>query len=459
MPVDYGEPLTERETEIVSLVAEGLTNREVAERLHVSHNTIKVHLRNIFSKTGVASRTELTVLAVQEGWIIVPGIAVEIPGEDIPILDASVPQEPIETEIPLLPDVSLPPWPIHRWVMLGVVLLLGLVVLFLPQRPMGKVALGTHDGLVDEQGGTGALSSFVATEVSWEELPPLRVRRGRLGLTAFNNRLYAVGGMTDEGTTDQLDIFDVSEKRWLTGAACPTASANIGAVVLMSQIFVPGGCDDRGQPHSNSYLYTPETDVWSETAPLPQALCAYALTVYQNRAYLFGGWDGERYQAVAYMYVLETDTWESLPSPVDARGFGGAAMLGNSIYYVGGYDGQTERDSCQVFLPDEARWETCAPLLQPRGGLGLATGAGKLYAIGGGWNEYNYLSFNERYDPNKDTWSVIDTPLVGEWRNLGMVFWDTSLYVIGGRSGDEYLNRSYVYEILPFKLTIPVIQQ
>ena len=73
MAAEYGGPLSERELEITGLVAQGLTNREVAVRLYLSHNTVKVHLRNIFTKTGVASRTELSMLAVQQAWINLPG--------------------------------------------------------------------------------------------------------------------------------------------------------------------------------------------------------------------------------------------------------------------------------------------------------------------------------------------------------------------------------------------------
>jgi DNA-binding CsgD family transcriptional regulator len=51
--------LTEREQHVASLVAEGLSNREIAERLYVTTNTVETHLRHIFRKRGVRSRTEL----------------------------------------------------------------------------------------------------------------------------------------------------------------------------------------------------------------------------------------------------------------------------------------------------------------------------------------------------------------------------------------------------------------
>jgi DNA-binding CsgD family transcriptional regulator len=68
---EYGEPLTEREKEILQMVATGVTNREVAFRLSISVNTVKVHLRNVYNKLGAESRTEATMIAVREGWVVV----------------------------------------------------------------------------------------------------------------------------------------------------------------------------------------------------------------------------------------------------------------------------------------------------------------------------------------------------------------------------------------------------
>ena len=61
--------LTAREVEIVSLVADGLRNREIATRLGVSEETVGVHLRNIFSKLNVNDRTSAVNVSLRRGII------------------------------------------------------------------------------------------------------------------------------------------------------------------------------------------------------------------------------------------------------------------------------------------------------------------------------------------------------------------------------------------------------
>jgi DNA-binding CsgD family transcriptional regulator len=67
-PRDGWGSLTESELAVVRLVADGLTNREAAERLFVSPNTVNSHLRHAFTKLSVKSRVELArVVSEQDG--------------------------------------------------------------------------------------------------------------------------------------------------------------------------------------------------------------------------------------------------------------------------------------------------------------------------------------------------------------------------------------------------------
>jgi DNA-binding NarL/FixJ family response regulator len=66
------EDLTDRETELLKLVAEGRTNGEIAERLVISPLTVKSHVSRILAKTGARDRTQLVVMAYESG-LAVPG--------------------------------------------------------------------------------------------------------------------------------------------------------------------------------------------------------------------------------------------------------------------------------------------------------------------------------------------------------------------------------------------------
>jgi DNA-binding NarL/FixJ family response regulator len=63
------EPLTDREIEVLELVAEGQANKEIAAALVISENTVKNHLRNILDKLHLQNRIQAAVYAVREGLV------------------------------------------------------------------------------------------------------------------------------------------------------------------------------------------------------------------------------------------------------------------------------------------------------------------------------------------------------------------------------------------------------
>lgn len=65
-------PLSPRELQVLTLAAEGLTNKEIAYRLGLSERTIQFHMNSVFNRTGTSSRTEAAALAARQGWLTPP---------------------------------------------------------------------------------------------------------------------------------------------------------------------------------------------------------------------------------------------------------------------------------------------------------------------------------------------------------------------------------------------------
>ena len=62
-------PLSDTQLEIIRLIAAGLSNREIADRVYLSQNTVKSHVQEIFRKLGVGNRVEAALTATRKGWI------------------------------------------------------------------------------------------------------------------------------------------------------------------------------------------------------------------------------------------------------------------------------------------------------------------------------------------------------------------------------------------------------
>ncbi len=71
-PPDLSEPLTPREEEVLVCIAQGLDNAAICDQLVISPNTLKTHIRHIFSKLGVSDRTQAALWAVAHGLIQPP---------------------------------------------------------------------------------------------------------------------------------------------------------------------------------------------------------------------------------------------------------------------------------------------------------------------------------------------------------------------------------------------------
>jgi len=67
--VPAADVLTDREMEVLKLAAKGMSNAEIADALYLSIRTVQAHLRAVFNKLGVGSRSEAIVYALKKGWL------------------------------------------------------------------------------------------------------------------------------------------------------------------------------------------------------------------------------------------------------------------------------------------------------------------------------------------------------------------------------------------------------
>ena len=452
---DFG-PLSDREIEVLKLVATGATNQQIARALVISPNTVKVHLRNIFEKLGVQSRTEATMEAVRRGLVMVPGAApaaqMAASSETPKVAEGSdaapvpQPRAPVIVELPVAARHPVAGW--QRIYMLAAflaVIAMALAPVWWRARSQAPVFTPLSD--VGQIQAAPVPRSDVAR---WTAQAALPTGRSRLALVPDGKKLYAVGGETALGVTDGLTFYDPQSNGWLPGPRKPTAVSNVAAIFLNDRIYVPGGTTAAGGVTNVLEVYDSKTATWEARAMLPVPITAYGLAALGGKIYLFGGWDGKSARAETYVYDPAKDAWAAASPMPEPRAFMGAGAVLDSIYVVGGYDGKQELASVLRYDPAgegtvAGPWSPRASMNQPRGGLGATVIGTRLYVVGGGWA--TPLAYNEQYDARIDAWSRIGTPIAGQWRNVGVAALDNKLYAVGGWSGG-YLAANESYQAL-----------
>ncbi|MHB9032762.1 MAG: Kelch repeat-containing protein [Anaerolineae bacterium] len=431
--------LSEREIELLTLLVTGATNQQIGLQLHISVNTVKTHLRNIFVKLGVESRTEATLYAIQHNLVQMPAGAVP---------------EAAAAEAPAPVDLAIPaPAVVHQvpvWLALGSLGVILAVILGVFLWPSTAAQNGTAaNPFVDDTASQNPLLPIGASG-RWHRQAALSEPRARFAQVTVANRIYVLGGLTSEGWSSAVEVYDPDSDTWQRLADKPTAVANVGAVVLDGLIYIPGGQDSSGQAVTVHEVYDPAADTWRTAAPLPHPLCAYAIAVDKHGYYLLGGWDGSNYLASVYYYDAASDSWSERGSLTSPRGFAAAVLADSQIYLVGGYNGKRVLNLVETADPSASgklSWHRLAPLAIPRAGLGLAALNGSLYAVGGGWQRP--ATNSERYDIAAGSWTHFDTPLDGQWRCLGISAVDTDkgtfLAAVGGWS-EGYLATVWFYQ-------------
>jgi DNA-binding CsgD family transcriptional regulator/N-acetylneuraminic acid mutarotase len=437
--------LSEREREILHLVATGASNKEIAGQLYISSNTVKVHLRNIFSKIGVTSRTEAAMYAVSAG-LVEPVAALGENGFTVVAGERGTPAS-LDAESPSrrgwLQIFGQNPWLVM--LLSAFLIVLGLSSAYLINRNQ-SITLASN----------GAAAATPPPR--WREKAILPTARSGLAVAAYENRIYAIGGETGAEITGVLERYDPSKDSWTTLSTKPTPVTDIAAAVIGGLLYVPGGRLDDGQPTDILEVYDPRRDSWEQRASLPKPVSAYALVPFEGKIYLFGGWNGESYIADVLEYDPDGDAWHERSRMPTARGHAGAAMAGGKIYIIGGFDGEKALRVNEEYLPEDdtqsgSPWRERAPLSAGRYAMGVASVAEIVHVFGGSGEGSDFPALE--YIPGNDDWLQIETPPNQPGSHLGAVLLGTHIYVLGGKVADQPMANNAEYQAI-YTLSIPV---
>ena len=434
MQTDFQTPstpeLTEREREILQLLATGASNKEIASRLFISANTVKVHLRNIFAKIGAASRTEAAMYAVHEGLTQSP---------DLPALARATQELPIAIPAPLETNNNRPN---YFWIAaLAAVLLAGVITLMVLTTRSPAIAV--------------ASPAPVATPQRWQTLADLPTARGGLAVAVYENQIYAIGGETVQGVTGVMEQYDLASDTWKALTSKPLPVTDIHAAVIGGNIYIPGGRLASGRVTDVLESYDPRRAVWERRASLPVALSGYALVAFEGKLYIFGGWDGQKFLASVYEYDPGQDNWiKRTPMPT-ARGFAGAAIAGGKIYVVGGTDGKSALAVNEEYSPELDNWTRHAPIPEARFAAGMTSVADIIYLVGGEGKAGSSL-LPLQYVHQQDQWQEFESPHSENWSHLGLVPFQTQLYGVGGWQNNMPATQNLSYQAI-YTILMPVI--
>lgn len=444
-----GEALSDRELEVLRLLPSGASNKSIAEELSISPYTVKTHLRNIFVKLDVSTRTEAITVAMQQGVLAVPGeeLPAETNGRGPAVAGPSaeaVTLEPAAADAPAPPASRRSPW---VYLAPALLLLVGLVAAayWFTQQPAGQAA--TPAPLFVEE---------AIGESRWLTSRPLPEPRISQAIASVGLDIYHIGGETAAGVVNTVQSYDTGTRLWSEAAAKPAAVADTTAAELFGEIYVPGGRLPSGEPTNLVEAYSPTQDAWRRVAPLPEPLAGALALADGGFLYVIGGQGQDGVLDRVYVYDPAADSWRPVaPLPAPRTLAAGAALTGR-LYVVGGTDGETVQTTCFAYSPADDAWESCPDMLAARAGAGATVLLNKLYVLGGTTGQDATGANGEIYDPNSRTWQVLTVPPeLAAWQQPGVVHVENRLFAQGGRRGETISDANIVYSPFAFQSFIP----
>ena len=238
--------LSDREIEVLKLVGQGKSNKEIAIDLEISVNTVKVHIGRIFQKINVTSRTEATLFAIEHGIIKSPG--------------NQIVEEDLETQVTENQNTKKT-WQEYinqkRWLLIvsGILIAAGLYLL------IARPAFLMHRQKPVE-----------IPQQKWVEMASMTEPRSSMAVVIFEEKIIVIGGRSNKGALSSVEMYNPLSGTWSVLNEKPTAVFDASAAVIGEKIYVPGGATADGSLTKVVEVFNPRKNEWDACAELPVAI-------------------------------------------------------------------------------------------------------------------------------------------------------------------------------------------
>ncbi len=428
-------PLSDREIDILKLVGQGKTNKEIAAELVISINTVKVHMANIFQKINASSRTEATLYAIEHGII-------KSPATVVPDVQVLVPQSSDQDPNKLQSFLRRYWW---------AVILLFLLIL------LGSSFALSRSKLFTARAPTPDIWEIMDFDARWQALPNLPETLTEISAFPYENNIVVFGRNADAQTISK--VFNLTTQEWSDLNPKPIWMGQAASALLAEKVYFIGGVDANGKPSVLVEVFDLRANTWEKKSDLPQALQSASAIGFEGKLYLFGGSTDKGPSLTAWVYDPSSNLWApASPLPAERENALAVASEGK-IYLTGGNAGGLPLTSSSVFNPYRPKPESWQP------GIGLPEGYQIFNLASRGGVQYGFARDSEgrnlllQFEAGQQVWTQLELPSSVELRqDSDLVFLDNYLYLIGGIGAKGTASTAFDRFQVNFSNMLPMIQ-
>lgn len=213
---------------------------------------------------------------------------------------------------------------------------------------MGGTSLETPNKLMT---GLYRLDPVSSGDEGLKSLAPMKQGRCLFGSVSSGMKIFAIGGLTEQGPTNTVEIYDPILDSWIPGPCLNHAKHSLGTAVVNSIIYSVGGQSEKGALQTVEML-DPREGKWIQIGSLSWSRSGLACCPVFNHLFAVGGQNGRSVLSSGEILDLRKGIVNESLTMIEPRQYGVAVPIENSVYLIGGLQ-NLESDNNSKFSKPE----------------------------------------------------------------------------------------------------------